>query len=407
MRGGLVAIFKYLAQDHSRASVNGTIAADSPRQARDLLRGQGLLVRAVNEHSAKELTGRWWRRLLPSGLANQWSSSSLELSMLLRAGIPLLESLDTLAQQHRGRFRAAILGVRERVAAGASLADAFRERPDVFDSLSVNLIEVGESSGTLDQVLRELADFKQRVAQLKDRVFTALMYPAFLVVFGTAATVFLMTYVMPPLLENVQEQLQTLPWPTRVVKACSDVLVEHGLLLAFALAAPLLLTAVFLQTKPGKRLWHRLLLKLPLVGPMALKQNVSRIAMVIATLSRSGIVVTRALQLAARSTDNVVLRQALEETGDSVGAGRNVADALAASGGFPPLAVRIFSVGQETGRLEDMLDQLSADYDRQVATASARLTALLEPVLIICLAVFIGFVLLATILPILEAGNVF
>ena len=108
-----------------------------------------------------------------------------------------------------------------------------------------------------------------------------------------------------------------------------------------------------------------------------------------------------------RSTNNLVLRESLEETGRAVGTGRNVADALSASGGFPPLAVRIFSVGQETGRLEEMLDQLSADYDRQVATASARLTALLEPVLIICLAVFIGFVLLATILPILEAGNVF
>jgi type II secretory pathway component PulF len=402
-----VPIFKYQAQDPRRAAVAGTIAADTPRQARDLLRAQGLVVRAVDEHSVKDGTGRWWRRVLPSGLPKQWSSASLELSMLLCAGIPLLEALDTLAQQHRGRFRAAIQGVRQRVAAGASLADALRCRPDVFDPLTVNLIEVGESSGTLDQVLRELADFKQRAAQLKDRVFTALLYPAFLVVFGISATVFLMTYVLPPLLENVQEQLQTLPWPTRVVKACSDALVNHGWLVAFAFATPLALAAAFLQTERGRRLWHRFLLKLPLVGPMALKQNVSRIAMVIATLSRSGIVVTKALQLAARTTNNLVLRESLEATGRAVGAGRNVADALAASGGFPPLAVRIFSVGQETGRLEEMLDQLAADYDRQVTTASARLTALLEPVLIICLALFVGFVLLATILPILEAGNVF
>jgi type II secretory pathway component PulF len=295
----------------------------------------------------------------------------------------------------------------ERVLAGGSLADALRERPDIFDALSVNVIEVGENSGTLDQVLHELADFKQRAAQLQDRVFTALMYPAFLVVFGTAATLFLMTWVMPPLLENVQEQLQTLPWPTRVVKAFSDALVSHGWLIALAVILPLVLLMVFVQTTAGKRRWHRFLLKLPLVGPMSLKQNVARVAMVMATLSRSGVVVTRALEFAARSTENIVLREALEDTGRLVAAGRNVSDALAASGAFPPLAVRIFSVGQETGRLEEMLDQLSSDYDRQVATASARLTALLEPVLIICLAVLIGFVLLATILPILEAGNVF
>ena len=128
--------------------------------------------------------------------------------------------------------------------------------------------------------------------------------------------------------------------------------------------------------------------------------------MVIATLSRSGIVLTRALQLAAGSTRNVVLRSALDEASQRVAAGRDVATALEEVEVFPPLAVRIFSVGQETGRLEEMLDQLSADYDRQVTTASARLSALLEPVLIIILAVFVGFVLLATILPILEAGNV-
>jgi type II secretory pathway component PulF len=281
-----------------------------------------------------------------------------------------------------------------------------RQRPDVFDPLSIHLVEVGENAGTLEQVLDQLAAFHQRSLELKDRVLTALMYPMFLVVFGIAATAFLMTYVMPPLLENLQEQLLALPWPTRVVKWCSDLLVSYGWIIAIATFVVLAALAGTMQSKKGRRIWHATLLKLPLIGPLTLKQNMSRIAMVIATLSRSGIVLTRALQLAAGSTKNVVLGSALDEASRRVGAGRDVAAALEDADVFPPLAVRIFAIGQETGRLEEMLDQLSTDYDRQVATASARLSALLEPVLIILLAVFVGFVLLATILPILEAGNV-
>jgi len=400
-----VAVFKYHALNQDRGAVRGTIAADSPRQARDLLRSRGLLVRLVAEHRGAG-THAGWFRLLPSRAAAQWSSSAHELSMLLRAGIPMLEALDTIAQQQRGSFRTALLAVRDRVAAGSGLAAALRERPDIFDTLSVHLVEVGENAGTLEQVLDQLATFKQRLQQLKDRVLTALMYPMFLVVFGVGATVFLMTNVMPPLLENLQDQLLALPWPTRAVKWCSDLLVSYGWILGLVTLAVVVALTAAGQSNRGARMWHGALLKLPLIGPMIMKQNMSRMAMVIATLSRSGIVLTRALQLAAGSTKNVVLRAALHEAGDRVGAGRDVAGALEEAGVFSPLAIRIFSVGQETGRLEEMLDQLSADYDRQVATASARLSALLEPVMIILMAVFVGFVLLATILPILEAGNV-
>ena len=400
-----MAVFSYNALDQERLAVSGTVAADSPRQARDLLRSRGLLVRGVSEHRVRG-TGQAWSRWLPSRAKGQWSASVHELSMLLRAGIPLLEALDTISQQQRGHFRTVLLQLRDRVAAGSSLAEAMREQPDIFDSLTVHLVEVGENAGTLQQVLDQLAAFNQRLLQLKDRVLTALMYPMFLIVFGIAATIFLMTCVMPPLLEGLQEQLVALPWPTRVVKSCSDLFVGYGFVIAAVAAVVLFAVAGAVQSNKGKRIWHATLLKLPLIGPLTLKQNMSRISMVISTLSRSGIVLTRALELSAGSTRNVVLRSALDEASRRVGAGRDVAAALEDAEVFPPLAVRIFAVGQETGQLDEMLDQLSADYDRQVATASARLSALLEPVLIIFMALFVGFILLATILPILEAGNV-
>ena len=326
--------------------------------------------------------------------------------MLLHAGIPMLDALDTIVEQNSGSFRAALLAVRDKVAAGESFAQALEGRPDLFDEASVQMVEVGENAGTLEDVLTQLAEFKQRQARFTDAVTTALVYPAFLVCFGTAAGVFLMTSVLPPLLENLEETLDELPWPTRVAKTLSTSLVDYRWFWVVGLIGLAVAGAAVLRSKRGRAAFDRLILRVPILGPMLVKQGVSRIAMIIGTLSRSGVELTRAFDLAERSTKNSVFRSALRECGHRISAGEEVSDALQSSGAFPPLAVRVFSVGQESGKLDEMLFRLADDYDEQVKTASARLTSLIEPVLILVLAAMVGFLLLATILPILEAGNV-
>lgn len=400
-----MAVFTYRGRDERQARVAGTVTADTPRQARDLLRSRGVAVERLDQQPTRAAAG-WWSGWLAGRMAPRWAASVHELSMLLRAGIPLVDALETVGRQYRGRFRAAILGVRDRVAAGSSLAEALAERPDVFDSLSVHLVEVGETSGTLDEVLDELARFKARSLLWKDQVINALLYPALVSAIVLALTIFLMTSVMPTLLENLAETLPVLPWPTRIVKAISDGLLTYGGWLALGVGVVVVGLAAAWRTAWGRRLADRALLSLPIVGPLARKQAIARIAMILATLLKSGVVLTRALQLAARSTSNLILRDALEQCGTLVGAGQDVATALERSGAFPPLAVQIFSVGQETGQLDDVLARLAADYERQVSVAAARFAALLEPALIVILALVEGFVLVAILLPILEAGNV-
>lgn len=398
-------VFNYQGESNSGASTRGTITADTPRQARDLLREQAITVRKLTD-SASEKPQRHWLPFGTRSLQTQWAGATHELAMLLYAGIPLLDGLDTIAKQQSGTFRTILLGVRDRVAGGSGFAEALADRPDVFDSASIHLVQVGENAGNLERVLEQLANYKLRMMETKDQVLTTLIYPAFLVVFGVGSSIFLMTYVMPPLLENLLKTLPALPWPTRIVKAISDVLLNYGLLILSVAIAMVVSIVAFIRTDKGEIFWHRLLLRLPILGPMMAKQGVSRIAMIVGTLLRSGIVLTSAFDLAAKSTDNRILRDALKECGKRMGAGEDVAEALERSGVFPPLAVRVFAVGQESGRLEEMLERLATDYDRQVSIASKRFTALLEPVLIVVLAVFVGFLLVATILPILEAGNV-
>lgn len=400
-----MAVYSYTGVNRDRAIVRGTVAADTPRQARDQLRGQGVRVRKLAQSVSRSGTS-WLPRFALAPRQAAWATAVHELAMLLHAGIPMLEALDTLVDQNRSAFRAALLVVRDEVAAGSSLADALRKRPDLFDDASVHMVEVGEHAGTLDVVLTQLADFKQKQLTLRDAVTTAMVYPLFLVCFATAAGIFLMTGVLPPLLESLQETVDVLPWPTRVAQAISHALLSYWPLLLGLVIAVIVGGIMMFRSERGRWIWDRTLLRLPWIGAMAIKQNVSRIAMIIATLSRSGVELTRAVELASRSIGNVVFKRALDDCRERVTAGEEFADALQKCDAFPPLAVRVFSVGQQSGKLDEMLFRLADDYDAQVATTSARLTALLEPVLILMLAAMVGFLLLATILPILEAGNV-
>ncbi len=400
-----MAVFVYHAKDRSSSGVRGTVLADSPRHARDQLREQGLIVQSVAEHQpASRLLDLNW--LGARRARNQWGLGAHELSMLLTAGIPLLEALDTLAKQHRGAFRIAILKVRNRVEAGISLADALSEQPDIFDAASVRLVEVGENAGALDEVLAEIAEFKLQLAAFKDKISTAMMYPVFLACFGLAAAIFLMTWVLPPLLDSLQETLPVLPWPTRVAKAMSDTLLQYGWWLVAVALVFGLLARLWLRSPAGQRTWHRVLLGMPGTGNLVRKQAVSRIAMIIASLTRGGVTLPIAVNLAAKSTSNSLMRDALFQAERDMSAGEDLATSLERSRVFPPLAVRFFSVGQDSGKLEEMLQKLALDYNTQVGTAAARMTALVEPIMILILAVGVGFLLLATILPILEAGNV-
>lgn len=401
-----MAVFAYQAVGTSAKPVRGTIAADTARQARDLLRDQGLRVKSIEEKRAQ--AGKsWWSKPATRGASGyQLASMARELGTMLRVGVPLTEALDTLIEQQSGRFETALRLVRDRVGGGASLAEAFGEQTDVFDEMTVRLTEVGENTGQLDAVLGRLADYKERSLEVKDRVIGALLYPAIVFVTAMFVTVFLMAFVTPMLLAGLIEAGRPLPWPTRVLKGLSDLLTTHGWWLAILAVVAAIAFSIAISTRSGRVRWHRLLLRLPLVGEMARKQAISRIAMVLSTLLESGVPFVRGIEIAARSGRNLVIEEALKEATDQIAAGVNLDDAIRETRLFPPLVVHIFAVGQESGELDGMLRNLAESYDRQVASAASRLTALLEPALIVALAVVVGFILFATLLPILEAGNV-
>lgn len=401
-----MAVYAYKAISPAQSPLRGTIAADSPRQARDLLRERGLTVVQLALQKASSTAGKWPALRLRRTSKAAVVSFLREISTLLSVGVPMLEAIDTILKQHHGHFHTVLLMLREQVSSGSSLAQAMRQHPDMFDELSISVTEVGQDSGTLDTSLQRLADFKERSLQLKNRVATALFYPVMVLVMGLLVSVFLMTFVVPNLLATLLEAGRELPLATRVVQAVSDTLIHGWWLIGLAALGLVLLIQAVARSEKGRWWWHRTVLRLPVVGPMVRKQAISRVALTVSTLIDSGVVFERALQIARDSTRNLLLKEALDGCCQAIRNGQEIAAALENTGSFPPLVVRVFAAGQQSGQLGQMLERLHRDYDQQVSVSAQRLTTILEPVLILILAVVVGFIAFATMLPILEAGDV-
>ena len=399
-----MAVFAYRATTAAAAAVSGTLVADTPRQAREVLADRGLTVRSVvrrHDRPASAAGARWGRRRL----ATKTVGFTRDLATLLAVGVPLADGLSTLAEQATGPFRSVLLQLQDRVASGAGLATAMGEQPAAFDELDVALAGVGEAAGNLDVVLDRLADFKEARSAARNRVGTALIYPGIVFVVAVSVSVLLMTFVVPKLIAPLVESGRPIPPITRVVKAVSDALVHYGWAGAIAAAVAGAALGYAINTPRGRVVRDRLVLRVPVLGDAARKQGIARVAVVLATLLRSGIVFVRAVEIAARTTGNGVLRDALGRLAAAVTTGADVAAAVRGTGAFPPMVVQMFAVGQQSGRLEDMLDRLAADYDRQVRTLTTRLTTILEPALILLLVALVGSIALATLLPMLEAAD--
>ncbi len=385
--------------------MRGTITADTPRQARDQLRDRGLRIRDLSRQEPGQGES-WLARYLARRQGAQVTGLLQEIATLLAAGIPLLEALDTISRQHAGRFGQSILLIRDHVAAGGSLAEALAQQPSLFDPLVRNIVEVGENSGNLDQALSRLVEYRRKSAGLKNRVASALMYPSIVLAAGIGVSLFLMVYVVPNLLTGLVDSGRSLPVATVAVKAVSDFLMDWWWALAAAGIGLVAGGGALLRTRRGAMKWHRLQLRIPLLGELIRKQAIARMSMVLAVLLKSDVPFTRAVRIAQRTVHNRVLREALVTCEQAVYAGLDISRALERTEAFPPLVIQVFAVGQASGNLEQMLEDLAADYDTQVEITSNRLTTLLEPLMMILLAIVVGFIAFATILPILEAGDV-
>ena len=402
-----MATYRYKAADAAGRTVAGHVTAESAAEARDRVRALGLMPESV-ERGAEAGLSRLGR--LPAGRARAALSVALfarELSALLLSGAPLVEALDVLARQceHKG-LALALAQAGEAVSAGKPFAQALAQSPQFFDEACVGMAAFGEKSGDLGGALARLADFLERKRLARARLASALIYPCLLAVMVVALLVFIAAYVVPMIAPLLLQRNRPLPFLTWALFSMGGA-AKSFWWAPLALIVTVWTGAAWMKRSPRRRAWmDRLALRLPLLGRLSLKSHVSRFAMALSALLRTGAPAVEALEIVERMTTNAALAQEIGRIRGDVIEGKDLSARMKTSGVLPPMAGYMAAVGERSGALAETLERLASAYDLEVEIATRRLMAALEPALTLAMAAVVGFIALALMTTILELSHI-
>jgi general secretion pathway protein F len=411
-------MYAYKGISPSGKAVTGTRDAESPKVLRQVLRKDGIHVtsfdlskggKAAQAQNAKK--GGLSRDVDLGGLLGGVKKSEIaaftrQLATLLRSGIPLAESLGALVDQVTNqRFKAQLSEVRTAVNEGVAFADALGKHPKLFDELFVSMVRAGELAGNIDEVLTRLADFLESSQKLKSKVQGAMIYPAMMVLIGTAIIGILMVKVIPEITKTFSQQGKTLPLNTRFLIGLSGFIGRNWLLLAGGIGVSMFAFMRWKMTPAGKTIWHRFVLRLPALGPLVRTINVTRFARTLGTMLQSGVPMLRSLDAAKQTMGNVILQRAVDDAKKAVTEGESLAVTLKKSGQFPPTMLHMTAVGERAGQLEQMLGRVADAYEAEIETKLSRFIALLEPLMLLGMGIVVAFIVISILQPIMDLGS--
>jgi general secretion pathway protein F len=401
-----VSAFEYTALDIAGKERKGILEGDTPRHIRQLLREQQLLPVAVAEVAQKEA-----KRQRSFSLARRVSSADLalftrQLATLVRAGLPLEESLLAVSQQtEKPRVQSIILGVRSRVMEGHTLANGFAEFPRIFPEIYRSTVSAGEQAGHLDNVLERLADYTEGRDQLRQKVLGAMLYPIVLSVLCFGIVSALLVYVVPQVVSVFEASKAKLPLITQLLILTSGFLRSWGVYLLIAAIVAVVGFRRWLRNPAARRQFHHLLLRLPMVGRLARGFNTARFTRTFSILSASSVPVLEALRISGEVVTNLPMRDAVADAAARVREGAPIGRSLAASRLFPPMTIHLISSGESSGQLEAMLERAAISQERELDGLIAAMVGLLGPILIVVMGLFVMGIVFAMLLPIFQMNN--
>jgi general secretion pathway protein F len=412
--------YAYTGLNPAGKTIKGIETADSVPALKSLLKRQGVYLTAVTEATRGAATaggggatgssvgsreidlGQLFDRIRPKDVAG----ITRLMSTLLCAGVTLPESLVALTDQVESpRFKNVLSDVGSKVNEGSSLADALAGHPKVFSKLYINMVRAGEASGSLETVLIRIADFMDQQEELRGKVTTAMFYPVAMGLVGVGVVTLLMVKVVPGIAEMFAGQGAELPFTTRSLINISAVISGYWWLLITLFIGAVTGFRKWHATPVGRELTDRFILATPIVGGLARRIAIARFARTLATMLASGVQLLQALDIVRSLLGNVVLEKVLTRARDEIREGAGIAVALKRSGQFPPLVTHMIAVGERSGQLEQMLTDLANAYDRESSAAITRLTAVLEPIMIVAMGGSVGFIVFAIMTPILQMNQ--
>jgi type II secretory pathway component PulF len=400
--------YEYTAITTGGKKTKGSITAESPFAARKQLRIHNIHPSDVTEVTSAVEGKRALFSIVRKRSKNQLIDFTKQLSTMLNSGIKLTEALSVLMMQNADpRFRNALTEIRDRVVTGESLTDALKDYDTYFDVIYVAMVRVGEVTGTLGGSLKTISAFMEKRQRVEAKIVTAMIYPIVLVGFCLVAVLILTTKVIPKIGKQIVQTGQELPWITKQMMNFSHVLTSWRVLVLLGGIAVLVLTfRRFFKTERGAYLRDKSLLSLPVFGPLIKQRVVARFASTLSTLIGSGLSMAESLRVVAETTGNSLMKRAVQQARERILAGADIATPLRDSGVIDPAIAHMVSVGEKSGELETMLKSISENLESSTDVVIERLSAAVEPLIIIFMAVVVGIIAYATILPILRISTI-
>ena len=420
--------FKYTALDQNGAEKTGFVTADNKMAAMEMVRAQGLLVReceeskggpsAVKKADKKDSKGK--KKKKDAGAKGKAGAPvkqkelmvfTRQLATLIDAGLPLLQSLNVLSKQEPNpNLRATIVALGESVQGGSTFSEALSTYPKLFNKLFVNMVKAGEIGGVLEVVLNRLAEYQEKANRLRAKIVSAMVYPTIIMVIAVGILTFLMLVIVPKFKEMFEGQNMELPGLSQFVFNFSDncmadtliPFVPNAVLFLGLVAAAIVGISIWKRTPKGGRTVDALVLKMPKVGDLTRVSAVARFSRTFGTLVSSGVPILQALLITRDTAGNVIVADAVTKIHDSVREGESIVTPMSTCNVFPPMMISMVDVGEETGQLPDMLMKVAEVYDEEVDNSVTALTAMLEPLMIVFLAVVVGSIVLAMFMPMME-----
>ena len=392
-----MATFAYSGRSRAGQSVAGERIAETMEAAISALRREQIQVTQIAPVKDKAVQ----KAKAKGASAKDLAVFTRQFSVMIGAGLPLVQCLDILGTQAEDKnFGAIILATRADVENGMSLADAMKKHPKAFDALFTNMIAAGEAGGILDAILKRLATYIEKAVKLKGQVKSAMVYPIAVVVIATVVVSLILWKVIPTFASLFAGLGAQLPLPTRIVIALSNGLVRYGLFIIAGLVGLGFAFRSYYATSNGRRVVDRIVLKLPVLGILMRKIAVARFCRTLSTLLSSGVSILEALDITAKTAGNAIVEEAIYTTRKSIEGGETIAAPLAQTAVFPPMVVQMIGVGEATGALDTMLGKIADFYEEEVDVAVAGLLTLLEPIMIALLGGVVGGIVIAMYLPI-------
>ena len=419
--------YSYVAMDAHGKETKGTLEVGSQNEAIGRVKEMGLFpTRIVEVEKVKEKSERKAKpgkagkkgggmniQIKIPGLSGKVKAKTLttftrQLATLVDAGLPLLRGLRVLEKQEKNATLKGIISeLALSIEGGSTFSEAVAQHPKVFNRLFVNMVKAGELGGVLEVVLTRLSEFMEKAQKIKGKVIAAMFYPVAVLIVATGILIILMVRVVPSFEQvfvGMAEGAQ-LPAFTRLVLGISRAVKDHILVTMGCVAVFVVLFMLFKRTKFGRRVWDKFKLKMPVIGPVVSKVAISRFTRTLGTLVSSGVPILQALTIVKETAGNVIVGNAVGAVHESVKEGETITAPLEASGVFPPMVISMVDVGEQTGALPEMLLKIADNYDEEVDNAVAAMTSLLEPIMIVFLAVVVGSIVIAMFLPLIDLMN--